>query len=126
MISISGSIGKVGVFNNKQMAFIGGAVSVGKFHNPLYLDWVMNYLQSEAGQKMMLKDVKAGSHQNLILDDIRKMIIPMPKLEEQLAVNQILSDMDAEITQLETKKEKYQAIKQGMMQELLTGKTRLI
>ncbi len=126
MISISGSIGKVGVFNNKQMAFIGGAVSVGKFYNPLYLDWVMNYLQSEAGQNMMLKDVKAGSHQNLILDDIRKMVIPMPSLKEQFAVNQILSDMDAEITQLETKKVKYQAIKQGMMQELLTGKTRLI
>ena len=45
---------------------------------------------------------------------------------EQKAIAQILSDMDAEITQLETKKEKYQAIKQGMMQELLTGKTRLI
>jgi restriction endonuclease S subunit len=126
MISISGSIGKVGVFNNKQMAFIGGAVSVGKFHNPDYLDWVMNYLQSEAGQNMMLKDVKAGSHQNLILDDIRKMIIPMPKLDEQKAVNQILIDMEAEILVLESKKAKYQDIKQGMMQELLTGKTRLI
>ena len=51
----------------------------------------------------------------------------VPKdIEEQKAIAQILSDMDAEITQLETKKEKYQAIKQGMMQELLTGKTRLV
>jgi type I restriction enzyme S subunit len=47
-------------------------------------------------------------------------------VKEQQAIAQILSDMDAEITQLEAKKEKYQAIKQGMMQELLTGKTRLI
>ena len=45
---------------------------------------------------------------------------------EQKAIAQILSDIDAEITQLETKKEKYQNIKQGMMQELLTGKTRLV
>jgi type I restriction enzyme S subunit len=126
MISISGSIGKVGVFNNKEMAFIGGAVSVGKFNNPVYLDWVMNYLQSEAGQNMMLKDVKAGSHQNLILDDIRKMKIPMPKIEEQNAVCQILSDIDLDLEKLETKKAKYQNIKQGMMQELLTGKTRLV
>ena len=51
----------------------------------------------------------------------------IPKdIDEQEAIAQILSDMDAEITQLETKKEKYQAIKQGMMQELLTGKTRLV
>jgi len=34
--------------------------------------------------------------------------------------------MDQEIEQLETKKAKYQTIKQGMMQELLTGKTRLV
>ena len=54
-----------------------------------------------------------------------KISIP-PTLKEQQAIVQILSDMDAEITLLETKKEKYQAIKQGMMQELLTGKTRLI
>lgn len=126
MISISGSIGKVGIFNNKEMAFIGGAVSVGKFNNPLYLDWVMNYLHSEAGQNMMLKDVKAGSHQNLILDDIRKMKIPMPKIEEQNAVCQILSDINENINELEIKKAKYQDIKQGMMQELLMGKTRLV
>lgn len=54
-------------------------------------------------------------------------IINYPKdLDEQQAIAQILSDMDAEITQLETKKEKYKSIKQGMMQELLTGKTRLL
>ena len=47
-------------------------------------------------------------------------------IEEQQAIAKILTEMDAEITQLETKKEKYQSIKQGMMQELLTGKTRLL
>ena len=37
-----------------------------------------------------------------------------------------LSDMDAEIAALEAKRAKYESIKQGMMQELLTGKTRLV
>ncbi|UKO98342.1 restriction endonuclease subunit S [Nostoc sp. UHCC 0870] len=50
----------------------------------------------------------------------------LPSLPEQKAIAQILSDMDAEITALEQKRDKYKAIKQGMMQELLTGKTRLI
>lgn len=49
-----------------------------------------------------------------------------PTIEEQKAIARILSDMDAEIEALEKKREKYKAIKQGMMQELLTGKTRLI
>jgi type I restriction enzyme S subunit len=46
--------------------------------------------------------------------------------DEQLAIATILSDMDAEIAALEQKRDKTRALKQGMMQELLTGKTRLI
>ncbi|HEY9060591.1 MAG TPA: restriction endonuclease subunit S [Pseudobacteroides sp.] len=49
-----------------------------------------------------------------------------PTIEEQKAIASILSDMDAEITALENKLEKYKKIKQGMMQNLLTGKIRLI
>ena len=44
---------------------------------------------------------------------------------EQKAIAAVLSDMDAEIAALEAKRAKYESIKQGMMQELLTGKTRL-
>lgn len=44
---------------------------------------------------------------------------------EQKAIAEVLSDMDAEIAALEAKRAKYESIKQGMMQELLTGKTRL-
>jgi len=54
----------------------------------------------------------------------QEMVIPLPK--EQTAIANILSDMDAEIDLLEAKREKAVALKQGMMQELLTGKTRLI
>ena len=52
--------------------------------------------------------------------------LPVPPIEEQKAIAQILSEMDAEIDALEKRREKYKAIKQGMMQELLTGKTRLV
>ena len=58
---------------------------------------------------------------------LRSLLIFIPQGEaEQKAIAQILSDMDFELEQLEAKKEKYQQIKQGMMQELLTGKTRLV
>ena len=49
-----------------------------------------------------------------------------PTLAEQTAIAAILSDMDAEIEALEEKRDKYKAVKQGMMQELLTGRIRLI
>jgi len=51
--------------------------------------------------------------------------IHIPPLPEQKAIAQILSDMDTEIESLEQKQAKYKAIKQGMMQEILTGKRRL-
>jgi type I restriction enzyme, S subunit len=52
--------------------------------------------------------------------------ISLPPLPEQTAIATILSDMDAELTALEQRREKTLALKQAMMQELLTGKTRLL
>ena len=49
----------------------------------------------------------------------------MPTFEEQTAIATILSDMDNEIAAIEARREKTKAIKQGMIQQLLTGETRL-
>ena len=49
-----------------------------------------------------------------------------PTTEEQEAITGILCDMDLDIYKLEEKLSKYQKIKQGMMDELLTGKVRLV
>jgi type I restriction enzyme S subunit len=52
--------------------------------------------------------------------------IKLPSFEEQTAIAEILSDMDNEIVALETKLAKARQVKQGMMQELLTGRIRLV
>lgn len=49
-----------------------------------------------------------------------------PDPEEQAAIAEVLSDVDTEITALETRRTKTRALKQAMMQELLTGRTRLV
>jgi len=49
-----------------------------------------------------------------------------PLLEEQTAIATVLSDMDAELSALEARRDKTRALKQGMMQELLTGRIRLV
>ena len=49
----------------------------------------------------------------------------MPTFEEQTAIATILSDMDNEIAAIEARREKTKAIKQSMIQQLLTGETRL-
>jgi len=58
--------------------------------------------------------------------NIARVIIPVPSVPEQAAIAIVLSAMDAEIAALEAKLAKIRRIKQGMMQELLTGKTRLV
>ncbi|MGB6014827.1 MAG: restriction endonuclease subunit S [Nodosilinea sp.] len=60
------------------------------------------------------------------MEMIADMLIPLPSAEEQRAIATVLSDMDGAISALETRRAKTQAIKQGMMQELLTGRTRLV
>ena len=58
--------------------------------------------------------------------NIVKITLPVPSVPEQSAIATILSDMDAEIAELEIKLVKARQIKQGMMQELLTGRIRLV
>ena len=58
--------------------------------------------------------------------NIAKINLPVPSIPEQQAIAEILSDMDAEIAALKARREKTSLLKQGMMQELLTGKTRLV
>jgi len=58
--------------------------------------------------------------------DVRRLVFPTPSCAEQSAIAAILSDMDAELAALEARRDKTRALKQGMMQELLTGRTRLV
>ena len=59
-------------------------------------------------------------------NDVHTYQVPLPPFLEQQAITEVLSDMDAEIVALEQRRDKTRALKQGMMQELLTGKTRLL
>lgn len=126
LVSISGRIGNVGYYLSSKLAFIGGAICVAKFWKKEYIPWVMLYLQSSKGQNEIFMNEKAGAQHNITVEAIRNFRIPMPSISEQTAIANILSDCDSEIAALEEKRDKYKEIKQGMMQQLLTGKIRLI
>lgn len=90
----------------------------GKF---VYLYMAMNF-----GAWAMQNTVKAT------VDSLRlptfqafKLLVP-PTIGEQAAIAAVLSDMDAELAALEARRDKTRALKQGMMQEVLTGRTRLV
>ena len=74
-----------------------------------------------------INNLLAGSSiNNLSPTSIASLEFPIPHLPEQTVIAEVLSDMDAELAALEQRRDKTRALKQGMMQELLTGKTRLV
>ena len=88
----------------------------------------MAYLwRSRKGRDIMTMLAQGSTRFNLSKSLLRNTSIEMPQTkEEQQAIAQVLSDMDSEIQSLEVRLTKYQSLKQGMMQQLLTGKIRLI
>ena len=72
------------------------------------------------------KHGQTGSQMNLNTGLINGAEILLPPRDEQAAIAAVLSDMDAELTTLEVRRVKTRALKQAMMQELLTGRTRLV
>lgn len=78
--------------------------------------------------RKFVEESSVGSDQPFVSTTaLKKIHIPLPPtLAEQEAIATILSDMDSEITALEEKLAKARQIKQGIMQELLTGRIRLI
>jgi type I restriction enzyme, S subunit len=88
--------------------------------------FVHDYINSIYFRKRAIEASTGSTRQRISLEDLKKLPFVAPPLPEQQAIATILSDMDAEIAALEQKRDKTRALKQGMMQELLTGKTRLI
>jgi len=75
----------------------------------------------------MIDELGSGSTvKGISINELRGIPFPHLPLSEQTAIATVLSDMDAEIAALENRRNKTKDIKQAMMQELLTGKTRLV
>ncbi|MCQ2916576.1 restriction endonuclease subunit S [Helicobacter pylori] len=125
LISISGAIGNVAVFNHSQDAFIGGAIAVLKFKEKKSLDFVMHFLMSASGQKLLLNSVKSSSHKNLTIADLRDLLIPLPPLNEQIAIANILSDVDRYLYSLDALILKKESVKKALSFELLSQRKRL-
>ncbi len=89
--------------------------------NPRFL--LYSLLQSAS----RIGDASTGLIPGLSRADIMEQELPIPsEADEQTAIAAVLSDMDAEFAALERRRTKTQAIKQGMMQQLLTGRVRLV
>ena len=89
----------------------------------LYLAY---YFRSREGRELLKSLAQGATRYNLAKTALLKVAFPLPQLPEQTAIAALFADMDAEIAALEAKLVKGRQLKQGMMQELLTGRIRLV
>lgn len=95
--------------------------------NNIFVDGFRGYLHCIRAVKANIDRLATGMKVfGVSKNNLKTIPIPVPPKEEQTAIAAILSDMDKDIQTLQQRLDKTRQLKQGMMQELLTGKTRLI
>ena len=121
-VIIGGSAGQVGICRERYWAADDCAFFA---CHDIYKEYL--YYVLLLNQRNILHNVRTGTIPRLDRTFLSGMLVYISSnIAEQQAIATILTKMDDEITALEAKKAKYEAIKQGMMQQLLTGKIRLI
>ena len=88
--------------------------------------FIFYFMTFQSFQKVLAENATGTTAKGIQRKKFEKLEIVLPPVPEQQAIAAILSDMDAEITALEARREKTRALKQGMMQGLLTGRIRLV
>ena len=119
LISISGRIGNVGFYNGVLKAFIGGAVGICKLKYDDDGKFVVHELESDYAQKYFHLLIKASSHANITVEDIRNMELIFPnKKEEKVYISTFFSTLDHLITLHQSKLDKLQKIKKSMLESM--------
>ena len=84
------------------------------------------HLRGREGRELIKSLAQGSTRYNLSKVALLNSSLRLPTLPEQTAIATVLSDMDAELSALEARRDKTRDLKQAMMQELLTGRTRLV
>lgn len=130
LVTKDGTIGKVAFLNEIPMeGTLNSGVFVVRSKDLKKIDSVyLSLVFKSSWFDNFLDEITSGSTiVHLYQKDFVKFNFPIPSsIEEQTAIANVLSDMDTEISALETKLAKYRTLKTGMMQQLLTGKIRLV
>lgn len=130
LVTKDGTIGKVAFLNEIPMeGTLNSGVFVVRSKDLKKIDSVyLSLVFKSSWFDNFLDEITSGSTiVHLYQKDFVKFNFPVPSsIDEQTAIANVLSDMDTEIATLETKLAKYRKLKTGMMQQLLTGKIRLV
>ncbi|MGG8495259.1 restriction endonuclease subunit S [Tenacibaculum sp. TC6] len=116
-------IGKCALIDKKTEGSAFGAFMT--IYRSQYSKYIFYVFQSHYIQRQ-IDEVMGATINQITNKDLNSFEVPFPPIEEQTRIATILSDMDVEIAKLEEKLAKYRVVKQGLMQQLLTGNIRVV
>ncbi len=126
MLTVVGSIGRVAVINNYNDNYTFqrsvGYIRLDNYHNSYFFK---QYFQSDIFIKQLLLRSNASAQAGVYLGELGKIPVVSLPIEEQTKIAEILNSVDDKLEVLLEKKVSYQELKQGLMQQLLTGKIRV-
>ena len=123
-LSINGTIGNIGLYNNEKIV-LGKSIAYLNIRPNILVEYIYYALQSERVKQYFADNLTGSTIKNLGIGVIKGTQIALPNYQEQTAIAKALSDTDTRITTLNALIHKKEQIKQGAMQQLLTGKIRL-
>jgi len=126
LLGKAASVGKVALVETDVEFNIWSPIALIRANSKHHAKFVYYQLQGANLNRQIALLTNSSSQGNIGMGDIEKLVLPLPDKDEQLAIATVLSDMDTELAALESRLAKARQIKQGMMQELLTGRIRLL
>jgi type I restriction enzyme S subunit len=127
VFTMEAPLGNVALIPNDKKYILSQRVILMQTHQTLVANrFLVQLIMSSQFQLALSQDSSGSTATGIQRKKLEKISLSLPPLEEQREIATVLSDMDDEIAAIEARRAKTQAIKQGMMQQLLTGKVRLL
>lgn len=128
LITITGNVGRVILLDRKfKAANINQHIARIRVIDSEVSPAFVFYWLSQPTVRHYYSTITTGqAYPQISLKQVRETVVPIGSFAEQTAIAAVLSDMDTDLAALEARRDKTRALKQGMMQELLTGRIRLV
>ncbi|WQV28338.1 restriction endonuclease subunit S [Helicobacter pylori] len=128
LFSGTGTIGKVSIIekNPNNWAIKEGIYSIKPNKKIVFPRFLMFCFESSNIQNDIKNKSFGGTVKSIPMNDLQQIQIPLPPLNEQAAIANILSDVDSEITSLKNKKRQFENIKKALNHDLMSAKIRVL
>ncbi len=126
LLTVVGTLGRIALVKNYYKNFtLQRSVAIIRSSRKIVPEYLYYTCESEYFQKQLKLRSNASAQAGVYLGELEKIKIPIPPIKEQKQIAKILSTTDDKLDTLRAKKEKYETLKKGLMQKLLTGEVRV-